>query len=372
VKNRRRSHTSQVINIAARPPKDGNADRPTLVSKTPSQKNPRSKDKYAGLSKWYDIEDLIAGLDAPVLVKYLLERIRRRTNPRKRFAWVSQKSLAWDMGVSRPTVERAFAQAKTMGVVGVRRVRTGKNPTDQHNEFWIIPERMKQLQRPPLPPETDTEHPSPVMGDTNVSNLEHPSNRARTSITSDGGSTKYFKTASDASLPVGGSADSGGVTEFGHAHHHHPPYPKKETDDARVQDNSNEQTTSKPKTVPAEQKQTAKKRKIPPPLYAWMRTRILKRSGTPVANTSAYVRKSEDQFLADLPLEVTEFLVEVAEQFLRERDKEKPGQTIYWLEVCEALDSVVQRHQLPTAGISFDAVIRAASDLIGMTERKTE
>jgi Helix-turn-helix domain len=120
--------------------------------------------------KWYEISDLIAGLDAPINVKYLLELARRHTNSRRGVAWTSQKTLAFEMSVSVDTVGRAFAQAKKMGILGSRRVRTGKNPKDQYAEYWLVPDRMKELQRTPPP---DDEHTAPVTGDADEPLSEH-------------------------------------------------------------------------------------------------------------------------------------------------------------------------------------------------------
>lgn len=161
------------------------------------------------LPPWHEVEDLVAGLDVSAETKYLLERVRRYTNPRKHFAWVSQQTLAREMSVSLSTVGRAFAEAKRLGVIAVRRVRTGKLPSDQHNEFWLVPPRMRDLQRTapgeqPSPVTCDTndgksEHTPAVTCDTSLNTgqkkYEHTSNGAGTHVTGDVGSTKYFKNA---------------------------------------------------------------------------------------------------------------------------------------------------------------------------------
>ena len=123
--------------------------------------------------KWYEVGHLIAGLDAPPNVRHLLHVAQLHWNAKKRCAWASQETLAEEMGVSLATAKRAFRKAKNLGVLGVRRIRTGKGHADQFNEYWTVPERMAQLQRPPRPPkkepssttETGTDHPSPVMAD---------------------------------------------------------------------------------------------------------------------------------------------------------------------------------------------------------------
>jgi hypothetical protein len=97
---------------------------------------------------WWCIADLIAGLDAPVTVKCLLFFALRYTNSEKHYAWASQKRLAWEMGVERSTVQRAFAWAKKSKVLTVENVRTGKNPSETRNHYWLNVERMCELQRP--------------------------------------------------------------------------------------------------------------------------------------------------------------------------------------------------------------------------------
>ncbi len=370
MKNRRRSHTSQVINIAARPPKDGNADRPTLVKKSLTR------------LKWYETEHLVAGLNVSLPMKYMLTLINLNTNSKKRCAWLSQRSLASKMGVSVATVERLFKQAKAMGIVGVRRVRTGKGQADQHNEYWLVHERMAQLQRTPLPPEDpspvsgDTpDHPSPMRGAPTVSNLDHPSNGPRPPLTAMRGEvTIRGIEASDASPPtVGGSADSAGVSEFDtHTHRRRPPGTKKQTtDDRRDNHNpSNQSTTSKPQPKPVPGEQKPKKRKISTALHGWMSTRILQRARVIVSNPHSYVRKSEAEFLENLPVEVEEFLVEKAMQFLSDRLKQNPSQPTLWTDVTEVLDQECRKYRLPMAGISLESIIHSASEMIGLTWSK--
>jgi len=138
---------------------------------------------------WY-ISGLIAGIDASPTRKYLLTLIQRHTHSRKRFAWASQKALAREMGVDLRTVERAFRWAKKIGVVAVRRIRTGKHPADQHNEYCLNIERLKKLQRPlehptrmsgdagqhptPMSDDRNREHPTLVTPNTRQILLEHP------------------------------------------------------------------------------------------------------------------------------------------------------------------------------------------------------
>jgi hypothetical protein len=108
---------------------------------------------------WFYVERLIAGLNAPPTVKYLLSLIHLYTNARRGFAWASQETLARAMCVDLRTVERLFAWAKKRKLVIVRNVRTG--PKDQHNEYYLNVEHLEDWQR-----ETDTEDPTPMSGHT--------------------------------------------------------------------------------------------------------------------------------------------------------------------------------------------------------------
>jgi biotin operon repressor len=95
----------------------------------------------------------------------LLFLIDRHTNDEKGFAWASQETLAWEMGVSRSTVQREFRRARRMGIVVSRTIRGGKGKTDQHNEYYLDVERMKHLRRTeqasPMTPASD-EQASPM------------------------------------------------------------------------------------------------------------------------------------------------------------------------------------------------------------------
>jgi hypothetical protein len=123
---------------------------------------------------WY-IAGLIAGIDATPTLRYFLTLIQRHTNSRKGFAWASQETLAHEMGVHVSTVERAFQWAKRIGIVGVRRIRTGKGKEDQYNEYWLNVERLKELQRPAKHPASTPggtdKHPASATG---ASKAEHP------------------------------------------------------------------------------------------------------------------------------------------------------------------------------------------------------
>jgi hypothetical protein len=99
-------------------------------------------------NQWWFVQGLIAGLDATPTQKYLLTLIHLHTNARKNYAWMSQESLAREMCTDLSTVKRAFRWGKQLGVIGVRRVRTGKGKDDQYNEYWLELERLKELQRP--------------------------------------------------------------------------------------------------------------------------------------------------------------------------------------------------------------------------------
>jgi len=139
----------------------------TVTGKT---NQPQAKTETA---PWYVVGDFIAGVDAgpPDLAptrKYLLTLIHRHTHARQGFAWTSQKTLAREMGVGLRTVSRAFQWAKQLGIVTVRRVRTGKGKADQYNEYWLNLVRLKELQRPAEHPSpesyAESEHMSPMTG----------------------------------------------------------------------------------------------------------------------------------------------------------------------------------------------------------------
>lgn len=106
-------------------------------------------------NQWWQIEHLIAGLDADRDVKCLLFLIHLHRNARRGCAWAKQETLAWEMNVSLSTLERAFRTAKKLGVLDVRRIRTGKRPDEQYNEYWIVIARVEKLQR------AEPQHPSP-------------------------------------------------------------------------------------------------------------------------------------------------------------------------------------------------------------------
>jgi hypothetical protein len=149
-------------------------------------------------NQWWFIENLIAELAAPPRVKYLLTLVHRHTNARKGFAWASQKELAREMNVSVRTVERVWSAATALGVLKVRRVRTGKNPADQHNEYSLNLDRLKELQsarqhptkmaavQTEHPTEMSDEHPTKLASNTRQNGQEHPTKRVRTPVTSVG------------------------------------------------------------------------------------------------------------------------------------------------------------------------------------------
>jgi hypothetical protein len=125
-------------------------------------------------NQWWYREHLIAGLDATPTRKYLLCLVHLHTHARKGFAWASQKTLAREMGTDDSTVERVFEWAKLIGIVSVRRIRTGKGKAEQYNEYWLNIERLKELQRPleqPAPMQgANDEQPAPVTGASPGSN----------------------------------------------------------------------------------------------------------------------------------------------------------------------------------------------------------
>jgi len=135
---------------------------------------------------WYDVLHLIENLLAPSAVKHLLTVVFSHTNHRKGFSWLGQEKIASAMGASRSTVQRAFQEAVYLGVLGIRRVRSGKGQKDQHNEFWIELDKIRQLTTPhreacsgPTTPHVDA---SPKSTTPQI-RVDHASNRDRPGVT---------------------------------------------------------------------------------------------------------------------------------------------------------------------------------------------
>jgi hypothetical protein len=123
-------------------------------------------------TRWWEIQDLIFGVAETAAQIKLLSLVYRYTHRKKGFAWASQETLAAEMRCDTSTVERAFSWAKNLGVIGVRRVRTGKGKADQFNEYWLELERLKELQPPAKKPkEKMGEHPASVL---DAGNPKHP------------------------------------------------------------------------------------------------------------------------------------------------------------------------------------------------------
>jgi hypothetical protein len=102
-----------------------------------------------------------------------------------------------------------------------------------------------------------------------------------------------------------------------------------------------------------------------------MRTRILARAFRPPDNPRAYVRAGQEEFLDArmLPLEIEEYLADVAEEFLRERRQKSPDGkvTVEFSEQFALFKKEVQRHQLPLAGVSYDRAAQEAARRQGWT-----
>ena len=94
---------------------------------------------------WYKVYDMISALPAsvaPFHLKAILRNVARHTNrnpehPKYGRAWLEQVEIAAELSCSEKTVKRAFAEAREAGLIGVDRVRHGKKPSDQHNEYWL-------------------------------------------------------------------------------------------------------------------------------------------------------------------------------------------------------------------------------------------
>jgi hypothetical protein len=127
---------------------------------------PKQKSSQAN-NQWWHVEQLIAGLDASAQVKLLLFLVHLHTNKKTGRAWASQETLAVEMNLDVSRVTEHFATAKRLGFIGVDRVRTGKRPTDQHNEYWVITERLLDCQCPERNTRNRNEHTALAPGDTN-------------------------------------------------------------------------------------------------------------------------------------------------------------------------------------------------------------
>jgi hypothetical protein len=173
-------------------------------------------------NQWWHIEHLIAGLDADRDVKCLLFLIHLHTNARRGCSWAKQETLAWEMNVSLSTLERAFRSAKKLRVLDVRRIRTGKRPDEQYNEYWIVIDRVEKLQRTepqhpspmtgdtdehpsPVKRDSEPEHPSPVTPNTRNLSSEHPSNQTGTPVTRDGEGFEVKQVASNSGYKTSSS-----------------------------------------------------------------------------------------------------------------------------------------------------------------------
>lgn len=139
---------------------------------------------------WWHVSGLIAGINATPVRKYFLTLAHRHTNRQKGHAWASQQTLAREMCISVSTVERLFRWGKDKGIVGVRRVKTGKGKDDQYNQYWLVIDRLQELQRQvdhPSPMRgAGHEYPSDWVGATVKSSIEHPSNGDRAPLVGKG------------------------------------------------------------------------------------------------------------------------------------------------------------------------------------------
>jgi hypothetical protein len=199
----------------------------------------RSKQKIQSQDQpWYRIADLIAGIDATPTQKNLLTRIQRHTHARKGFAWMSQEELAREMRVSVSTVERGFAWGKKLGVITVVPQRTGNNPADQFNHYWLNIERLKELQSPPEHPASMLdEHPAQVTGEHPASSdantlhpeHEHPSSSVRTPRTHAGIGFEVKQVKRTSGIYKAGAEKATSTATPGYIKPpHYPPTPKPE------------------------------------------------------------------------------------------------------------------------------------------------
>ncbi len=306
---------------------------------------------------WYVLSDLIAGIETPVTVKYLLERILRYINTGKGVAWPSQKTLAEEMGVSLSTVERTVAEAKRLGVLGVGLVRTGKGKTDQFNQYWLDLARLKQLQQRPK-----INYQATVMGDG--CSTELPSNDARATRTGAGVCLEVKHDAADGALVDGVPVACERVHVVGAKNRRRRKPGRKNRGDHDDDAFSRARTTDPPKP----------KTQHPPEHLAFARMRTLDRSNGKVRNPHAYVEKSLPEFFANFPAEIDEYLLECAIKKLGaalEAAKQKffdPRRVhIEAQEVCEikrALFSEAEKYRLPCNSNTTERAFNDAAKLL--------
>ena len=151
--------------VSARPDRKHSPERSVMEKISRHAKHGKSD---SGSPRWYEIEHLIAGLDASVFVKYLLCLTHLHTNNKTGRAWTSQTVLAREMSCSLISVNRAFRQAVKMGVLEVERIRTGKHSDDQYNEYWLNVDHLRKLTRHNDASSGSTTHPTDVCSNTST------------------------------------------------------------------------------------------------------------------------------------------------------------------------------------------------------------
>jgi hypothetical protein len=132
------------VDVRENPTERANGRSTSRASGTEAVSTPLGKQRDA----WWQVLELIAGIEATATQKYFLTLVHRHTNWRKGYAWAAQKTLGQEMCVSESSAKRTYRWAKKLGVINSRLVRTGKLPKDQHNEYSLNIERLRELQRP--------------------------------------------------------------------------------------------------------------------------------------------------------------------------------------------------------------------------------
>jgi hypothetical protein len=90
----------------------------------------------------YKVHDIIASTDLGS-AKRVLQNIARHTNrnpkhPKYGKAWLDQKAVAQEIGVSPRTVWGEFDKLYKAGAINKVRIRKGKGKSDQFNEYWLM------------------------------------------------------------------------------------------------------------------------------------------------------------------------------------------------------------------------------------------
>jgi hypothetical protein len=314
-----------------------------------SEKENAKQEQKAEKHSWWHLAKLIAGIQATPTEKYFLTLVAGHTNTRKGFAWASQETLAQEMCVDLRTVGRVFAWAKKLGVIGVRRVRTGKLPSEQHNEYQLAIERLEQLQpkkssehQTLMSGDTHTEHQTPVscvtpdISDTNTGQIPQG--------TPDKSCTEHQTPVSYKVLSTSGIEDSGGGSSS--SQNRKPKKP--DDDDPPLSQNS--------------------KKKIHPDLRRFAKARISQRIEDHVDridNREAYMHTALKTFMEQIEEETEIYLIELAEKYFESHTTDGNGRIKDVGDIFRHLRDNALKHHLPFTEETGWRIIRGTAEDLG-------